>query len=141
MPTVLSERPVMSVYNTPNPSTDELVDGLSFFPIALVVSATIFPGLTICIPGLIFGAAFILIPLAAIALVLLVIGAIIAAPFLAVRGVRALIERHAAKTASAAPVAELAPAAFAPTRFAAVHRLTAEGPLHPQPHPSTTVHG
>ena len=26
------------------PSTSELIDGISFFPIALVVSATIFPG-------------------------------------------------------------------------------------------------
>jgi hypothetical protein len=137
VPTVLSERPVMSVYNTPNPSTGEIVEGLSFFPIALVVSATIFPGLVICIPGLIFGAAFILIPLLAIALVLLVVGAVIAAPFLAVRGIRALVRRHTEKVASADPVEALAPVAFAPTRFAAVHRLTAEAPLHPQPHRST----
>jgi hypothetical protein len=93
-----------------NPSTSELIEGLSFFPIALVVSATIFPGLTICIPGLIFLAAFILIPLAAIALVVLLAAAVVAAPFAAVRGIRHLGRRHAeTKSPSLAPATPAAP--------------------------------
>jgi hypothetical protein len=118
-----------------SPSTGELVEGLSFFPIALVVSATIFPGLTICIPGLILGAAFIVVPLLALALVVLLVFAVVAAPIVAVRGIRELVRRRAAKAPSAVP------AAFTPPRFAAaaVQRLTADAPLHPQPHRSTTV--
>ena len=118
-----------------SPSVSEMLEELSIFPIGLVVAATILPGLTICIPGLILGAAFILVPLAAIALVLVVVGAVVASPFLIVRGIHALVERHAEKAQSVVPVS------FTPPRFAtaAVQRLTAEAPLHPQPHRSTTV--
>jgi hypothetical protein len=112
------------------PSTSELIDGISFFPIALVVSATIFPGLTICIPGLILGAAFIVIPLAAVAIVLLLVAAVVAAPFLAVRGVRALVRRRA-EAREQITVEAPAPAAFVPPRFttAALQRLTAGPPV------------
>ena len=78
------------------PPTDELVEGLLFYPIALVVSATIFPGLTLCIPGLIILTALILIPLVAVALVVVVAAAVLAAPFVLVRAVRRLRERRAA---------------------------------------------
>ncbi len=77
------------------PSTSELVEGVLFFPVALVVSATIFPGFTLCIPGLLFVTALILIPLAAIALVVALAAAVVMAPFLLVRAVRGLRERHA----------------------------------------------
>jgi hypothetical protein len=77
------------------PSTSELVEGILFYPIACVVSATIFPGFTLCIPGLLLVTALVLIPLAAIAIVALVAAAVVAAPFLLVRGVRALCERRA----------------------------------------------
>jgi hypothetical protein len=122
----------MSSQPATTPSTGELVEGLSFFPIALVVSATIFPGMALAIPGLIFAAAFILIPLAAIALVVLLATAVVASPFLLVRGIRALVRRHSAAES-------VAPVVLAPSRFAtaAVQRLTAEAPLHPQPHRST----
>jgi hypothetical protein len=73
------------------PSTSELLEGVSFFPIALVVSATIFPGLTLCIPGLILAAAMILLPLAALAIVAAVVAAVLAAPVFAVRGIRRLV--------------------------------------------------
>lgn len=78
------------------PSTSELVEGVLFYPIALVVSATIFPGFTLCIPGLLLATALILIPVVAMAIVALAAAAVVAAPFLAVRGVRALRERRAA---------------------------------------------
>ena len=70
------------------PSTSELVEGLSFFPIALVVSAVIFPGFTLCIPGLIFVTVLILVPIVALALVVLVVGAVLAAPVVLVRAIR-----------------------------------------------------
>jgi hypothetical protein len=70
------------------PDTSELVEGLLFYPIALVISATIAPGLTLCIPGLIFATALILLPLVAIAIVAAVVAAVVAAPVVLVRAVR-----------------------------------------------------
>jgi hypothetical protein len=75
------------------PSTSELLEGLSFFPIAIVVSSTIFPGFILCIPGLLFVTVLILVPIVAMAIVVLAIAAVVASPFLLVRGVRALRER------------------------------------------------
>jgi hypothetical protein len=77
------------------PSTSELVEGLSFFPIALVVSATIFPGFILCIPGLLFVTVLFLVPIVALAIVLLLAASVVAAPFLLVRAVRGLRERRA----------------------------------------------
>ncbi len=77
------------------PSTSELVEGVLFYPIALVVSATIFPGFTLCIPGLVFVTVLVLIPLVAIAIVALLAAAVVAAPFLLVRAVRGIRERRA----------------------------------------------
>jgi len=79
--------------STATPSTSELLEGISFFPIALVVSATIFPGFTLCIPGLLFVTVLILIPVIAMAIVGLVVAAVVAAPFLLVRGIRGLRAR------------------------------------------------
>jgi hypothetical protein len=75
------------------PSTSELLEGIAFYPIALVVSATIFPGFILCIPGLLFVTVLILVPIVAMAIVVLAIGLVVASPFLLVRGVRALRER------------------------------------------------
>lgn len=69
-------------------STSELVEGILFYPIALVVSATIFPGLTLCIPGLLFVTVLLLLPIVALALVVLVVGAVLAAPVMLVRAIR-----------------------------------------------------
>jgi hypothetical protein len=77
-------------------STADLVEGLMFYPVALVISATALPGLTLCIPGLIFVTVLVLIPLVAIAIVLLLGAAALAAPVLLVRGIRGLLERRAA---------------------------------------------
>jgi len=88
------------------PSTSELLEGVSFFPIALVVSATIFPGLTLCIPGLILAAAMILVPLAALAIVAAIVTAVVAAPVLAVRRIRRLVHSK--------PARGVAPTAFPP---------------------------
>lgn len=79
--------------STPTPTTSELIEGLSFYPIALVVSATIFPGFTLCIPGLLFVTVLILVPIVAMAIVVGAVAAVVASPFLLVRGVRALRER------------------------------------------------
>jgi hypothetical protein len=76
------------------PATSELVEGVLFYPVALVVSATIVPGFTLCIPALVFVAVLVLIPLVAIAIVALLTAAVVAAPFLLVRGVRALRGRR-----------------------------------------------
>jgi hypothetical protein len=81
--------------STATPSTSELVEGVLFYPIALVVSATIFPGFTLCIPGLIFVTVLFLIPIIAMAIVVLLAAAVVASPFLLVRGLRALRERRA----------------------------------------------
>jgi hypothetical protein len=112
---------------TETPSAAEMFDELSFFPIALVVSATIAPGLTLCIPGLIFATVFLLLPLVALAIAGLVVAAVVAAPILAVRGIRALVQRRAA-----AQLDEPVPSTFVPSRFtaAAVQRLTADAPVH-----------
>jgi hypothetical protein len=76
------------------PSTSEIVEGLLFYPIALVISATIAPGLTLAIPGLLFVTVLILLPIVALAIVGLAVAAVVASPFLLVRGVRALHERR-----------------------------------------------
>jgi membrane-associated phospholipid phosphatase len=76
------------------PSTSELVEGVLFYPIALVISATVCPGLTLCIPGLLFVAVVVLIPLVAVTIVALLAAAVVAAPFLLVRGVRGLRARR-----------------------------------------------
>jgi hypothetical protein len=81
--------------STAPPSTSELLEGISFYPIALVVSATIFPGFTLCIPGLLFVTVLILVPIVAFAIVALAVAAVVASPFLLVRGVRALRVRRA----------------------------------------------
>jgi hypothetical protein len=77
------------------PDTSEIVEGLMFYPIALVVSATIFPGLTLAVPGLLFVVVLVLVPLVAVALVVGLAAAIIAAPVLAVIGARRLYQRRA----------------------------------------------
>jgi hypothetical protein len=77
------------------PSTSELVEGVLFYPIALVVSATIFPGFTLCIPGLLFVTVLVIVPLAAMALVVALAAAVFMAPFVLVRAVRGLRERRA----------------------------------------------
>jgi membrane protein implicated in regulation of membrane protease activity len=77
-------------------STGDFVEGLLFYPIALVISATICPGLTLCIPGLILLAVFVIVPLAALALVVAVVGALFAAPFVLVRVIRGLGQRRSA---------------------------------------------
>ena len=76
------------------PSTGELVEGLSFFPIALVVSSTIFPGFILCIPGLLFVPVLVLVPIIAPAAVVGLAALVVASPFLLVRGFRALHERR-----------------------------------------------
>jgi predicted membrane channel-forming protein YqfA (hemolysin III family) len=76
------------------PSTSDILDNLDFFAIALVVSATIFPGLTLCIPGLLFVTVLIAIPIVAVVLVVGLAVAVVAAPFVLVRGIRALVERR-----------------------------------------------
>jgi len=70
------------------PSTSELLEGVLFYPIALVISATIAPGMTLCIPGLLFVTVLILVPIVALALVVLVVGAVLAAPVVLVRAIR-----------------------------------------------------
>ena len=84
------------------PSTSDFLDNLDFFAIALVVSATIFPGLTLCIPGLLF-AVLIAIPIVAVALVVGLAVAVVAAPFVLVRGVRGLLERRTRRSRSRPP--------------------------------------
>ena len=81
--------------STDTPSTSELLEGISFYPIALVIASTIFPGFTLVIPGLLFVTVLVLLPIVAIAIVALLVGAVVASPFLLVRGIRALRERRA----------------------------------------------
>jgi hypothetical protein len=78
------------------PSTSELVEGSMFCPIALVASATVCPGLTLCIPGLILVTALVLIPLVAMAIVVLLAAAVLAVPVVLVRVIRGLGRRRAA---------------------------------------------
>lgn len=78
------------------PSTADLLDNLDFFAIALVVSATIFPGLTICIPGLLFVTVLVAIPIVAVLVVVGLVAAIVMAPFVVVRAIRRRVEGHSA---------------------------------------------
>jgi hypothetical protein len=94
------------------PTPSEWVEGILFDPIAVVVSATMLPGFTLCIPALIFAAALVIIPLAAVALVVVVVAAIFVTPFALVRGVRVLRERRAeSRRSSRRPVIGRAAAA------------------------------
>ena len=81
--------------STDTPSTSELLEGIAFYPIALVIASTIFPGFTLVIPGLLFVTVLILLPIVALAIVVLAISAVVASPFLVVRGIRVLRERRA----------------------------------------------
>ena len=81
--------------STTTPSTAELAEGLLFYPIALVISSTIFPGFTLVIPALLFVTVPLLLPFVALAIVGLVAAAVVAAPVMLVRGIRALLERRA----------------------------------------------
>ena len=89
-------------HTTDTPSTSELIEGVLFYPIALVISATILPGMTLCIPGLLFVTVLILLPIVALAIVVLAVAAVVAGPILAVRAIRA---RLAHKSRVAAPAA------------------------------------
>jgi hypothetical protein len=71
-----------------DPTFGELIEAISFYPIALVISATIAPGLTLCIPGLLFVTVLLLLPIVALVLVAAVLAAIVMAPFALVRGAR-----------------------------------------------------
>jgi membrane protein implicated in regulation of membrane protease activity len=84
------------------PSTGELIEGISFFPIALVVASTIFPGFTLVIPGLLFVTVIVLLPIVAIALVLAVVAAVVAAPVFAVRAIRARLASTSESTSEVA---------------------------------------
>jgi hypothetical protein len=70
------------------PSTSELIEGVLFYPIALVISATIAPGMLLCIPGLLFVTVLILIPVVAMAIVVLLAAALVAGPVVLVRKIR-----------------------------------------------------
>ena len=74
------------------PATSDRAEGLDFYRMALVIAATVCPGLTLCIPGLSLMGVFVIIPIAALALV----GALVAAPFVLVRAIRGLVRRRSA---------------------------------------------
>ena len=82
------------------PSTGELLEGISFFPIALVVASTIFPGFTLVIPGLLFVTVIVLLPLVAIGIVLAAVTAVVLGPVFAVRAIRARVASKSQVTAS-----------------------------------------
>jgi membrane protein implicated in regulation of membrane protease activity len=73
------------------PTTGELLEGISFFPIALVVASTIFPGFTLVIPGLLFVTVLVLLPIVAIGIVLAAVAAVVLGPVYAVRAIRARV--------------------------------------------------
>jgi hypothetical protein len=72
------------------PTWSEIAEGLDFYPVALVVSATIFPGFALCIPGLLFVTVIVIIPLVAVGLVLGAVAAVVLAAVALVRAVRAV---------------------------------------------------
>jgi len=84
------------------PSTSDFLDHLDFFPIAMVVGATIFPGFILCIPGLLFVTVLIAVPIVAVLLVVGLVAAVVAAPFVLVRAIRGLLERRSASQSLAA---------------------------------------
>ena len=63
---------------------------------ALVVSATIFPGFILCIPGLLFVTVLVIVPLVALAIVVVLMAAVVAVPVVLVRAARGLLEHRAA---------------------------------------------
>jgi uncharacterized membrane protein len=74
---------------------DLLVDDLLIFTIGPVLGGTLCPGLTLCVPGLVL----LLAPIVALAVVGLLLAAVAAVPYLAVRtAVRGLGRARLART-------------------------------------------
>jgi hypothetical protein len=114
--------------STTTPSMSELVEGVLFYPIALVVSATIFPGFTLCIPGLLFVTVLILIPLVAMAIVALLAATVVAAPYLLVRAVRTHGHRRSVAKPRVAP--DVVPTRVAPAVNFGRPTLASAGSAH-----------
>jgi len=81
--------------NRSDPATlGEAWDGMQVFLTGPVLAMGIVPGFLLCVPGLVlFGAALVL-PLVLLAIVITLVGAVLAAPFLLVRAIRGQARRY-----------------------------------------------
>jgi len=75
---------------TPLPAALDIVRGVALIPMAFVVASTTAPGFLLCVPAFVLAGLFVAIPLVALAVAGLAAVAVVAIPYLAVRGVVAL---------------------------------------------------
>src|SRR5277367_6755730 len=101
--------------STETPTALEIFDVLTELVTGLVVGATIFPGFLLCVPGLVFFAFLLAIPLVAGALAVLaavLAGSAVATPFLLIR----FLSRRWRSRVSAERSIALQPISVSPSR-------------------------
>ena len=80
------------------PPAADILEGIALVPLGIFISATIFPGLVLCVPALAFVGVVAIVLIAAVTVFVVLAVAILATPFvlvLLVRSVRRLRSRHA----------------------------------------------
>ena len=83
------------------PPAADILEGIALVPVGIFMSATVFPGFLLCVPALVFVGAVAIALVAAVTVVIVLAGAILATPFvlvLLVRSVRRLSRHHAVVT-------------------------------------------
>jgi hypothetical protein len=70
------------------PPARDILEGMAVVPVAIFISATTFPGFLLCVPALAFVGAVAIILVAAVAVLVALVGAILATPFVLVLLVR-----------------------------------------------------
>jgi len=79
----------------------DVLEGMALVPVGIFMSATIFPGFVMCVPGLAFVGVVAIVFIVAVTAFVVLAGAILATPFailLLVRSVRRLRWRRAVRT-------------------------------------------
>jgi len=104
----------------------EVLEGIALVPVGIFMSATIFPGFVMCVPGLAFAGVVAIVLIVAVTVLVVLAGAILATPFallLLVRSVRRLRRRHAVGTTKPVSVPDLPQAPrLTAVRSSSVHR-------------------
>jgi hypothetical protein len=99
------------------PSVADILRSIALVPIGISISATICPGFLLCVPALAFVGFLAIVLVAAVTVLFVLVGAILATPFvlvLLVRSVRRLRWRHAVATHEPVSVTGVASSANRP---------------------------
>ena len=83
------------------PPAADILEGIALVPVGIFMSATVFPGFLLCVPALAFVGVVAIVLVAAVTVLVVLAGAILATPFvlvLLVRSVRRRRRRHAVAT-------------------------------------------